>query len=79
MEFLRRLLGLPTQQTTKEQVQHTRDVIHEDKNQFQREMIQFEKRLDRSAREAIKMQEEFKKSVAYKIAVATGGTKRGLL
>lgn len=70
--FKRIFNGDVCKQPIGEKVEQTRFEVHKEKNKFTREMLKLQVRADRIAEETDRLSKDFKSSVAYKIAVASG-------
>lgn len=77
MEILKMLFGIK-KPSTSEKIEETREAVHQNKNRFTEQALEHEKRLDEQVKKAVELHKSFKSSVAYKIAVSTGATKRGI-
>lgn len=56
---------------------YTRETVHEQKNQFTGAVIKSQNRIDKVIDKTDKLQEDFRNSIVFKIAIATGGRQRG--
>lgn len=72
MGLLDKILHPRGNKVMKKMIQETREIVHDDKNQFSGVSVDSQIRISRAINRTDRLQEEFRKSAAYQISIRTG-------